>query len=179
MGNLKSLGLVMEKGHEYCITPNGVVALGKAKSAFAPEELDAIADFKKFLNDLTEDEILLFTYVSYPKFKSESTVYERVIKKRIPVAVSLYNKGKVSLEKAAFLPTDSRLRNSSTRYMDKMKIFDTSSIICILHRIRFPQSTGHMYKTQLQVDGTTRQVYYEIQKNRRPFKRLPIMVNLL
>jgi uncharacterized protein YwgA len=103
MGNLKSLGLVMEKGHEYCLTPTGVAALGKAKSAFAPEELDAIADFKKFLNDLTEDEILLFTYVSYPEFKSESAVYERVIKKRIPVAVSLYNKGKVSLEKAAFL----------------------------------------------------------------------------
>ncbi|MFA7695571.1 MAG: hypothetical protein WCX63_08560 [Methanoregula sp.] len=103
MGNLKSLGLVMEKGHEYCITPTGVAALGRVKPAFTPEEIEAIADFKKFLNDLTEEEILLFTYVSYPDFKAESAVYERVIKKRIPVAISLYKKGKVSLEKAAFL----------------------------------------------------------------------------
>jgi uncharacterized protein YwgA len=102
MGNLKSLGLVKEEGSEYRITPNGIAALEK-KPAFSHEEIEAIADFKEFLNDLTMDELLLFTYVSYPKFKEESAVYERVIRKRIPTAVSLYKKGKVSLEKAAFL----------------------------------------------------------------------------
>jgi uncharacterized protein YwgA len=102
MGNLKSLGLVKEEGSEYRITPNGVAAL-EMKPAFSPEEIEAIADFKEFLNDLTRDELLLFTYVSYPKFKEESAVYEQVIRKRIPTAVSLYKKGKVSLEKAAFL----------------------------------------------------------------------------
>jgi len=103
MRNLKSFGLVEEKYHEYHITPNGIAALDKVKPVFSLEEIEAIGEFKAFLNDLTRDEILLFTYVSYPKFKEESAVCERVIRKRIPVAVSLYKKGKVSLEKAAFL----------------------------------------------------------------------------
>lgn len=103
MGNLQSLGLVKEQGHEYQITPTGVAAISNAKPAFSVEELEAIQDYKKFLNDMTEDELLLFVYVSYPDFKEESTVYDRVIKKRIPAAISLYKKGKVSLEKAAFL----------------------------------------------------------------------------
>jgi len=103
IANLRSLGLVKEQGHEYRITPTGIAALGEAKPAFTDEEVEAIRDFKEFLNDLTESELLLFTYVSYPEFKEESAVYDRVIKKRIPTAVSLYKKGKVSLEKAAFL----------------------------------------------------------------------------
>lgn len=103
MRNLRSLGLVKEQDNKYHITPTGVAALGKAKPAFTDEEIEAIRDFKEFLNDLTQDELLLFVYVSYPDFKEESAVYDRVIKKRIPTAISLYKNGKVSLEKAAFL----------------------------------------------------------------------------
>jgi len=103
MRNLKSLGLVEEKYHEYQITPHGVAALSKAKSAFTAEQVEAIQDYKEFLNDLSRDEILLFVYVSYPDFIEKSAVYERVIRKRIPTAISLYKHGKDSLEKAAFL----------------------------------------------------------------------------
>ncbi|MCK9591647.1 MAG: UPF0175 family protein [Methanoregula sp.] len=103
MGNLRALGLVEEQGQEYQITGQGIEALDKIKSAFSTEELEAIEDFKKFLNDLTMDELLLFIYVSYPDFKEESAVYEKVIRKRIPLAITLYKKEKVSLEKAAFL----------------------------------------------------------------------------
>jgi len=103
IGNLRSLGLVREEGHKYRITDNGVAALRKAKSVFSEEEIEAIHDFKKFLNDLSEDELLLFIYVSHPEFTKESAVYEGVIRKRIPTAITLYKKGKVSLDKAAFL----------------------------------------------------------------------------
>lgn len=103
MRNLKSLGLVKEKYHEYHITPNGVAVLSKSKSAFTEEQIDAIRGYKEFLNDLSRDEILIFFFVSYPDFIEKSAVYERVIRKRIPTALSLYTKGNVSLEKAAFL----------------------------------------------------------------------------
>ena len=103
MRNLKSLRLVEEKYHEYHITPNGVAALNMAKSAFTDEQVEAIRGYKEFLNDLSRDEILLFSYVSYPDFIEKSAIYERVIRKRIPTAISLYKKEKVSLEKAAFL----------------------------------------------------------------------------
>lgn len=101
--NLKSLGLVEEKYHEYHITPNGIAVFSKARSAFTDEQIEAIQGYKEFLNDLSRDEILLFFYVSYPDFTEKSAVYERVTRKRIPAAISLYNKEKVSLEKAAFL----------------------------------------------------------------------------
>ncbi len=103
IGNLRSLGLVKEQGHEYLITTVGVAALSRAKQVFSEEEIEAIKDFKNFLNDLSEDELLLFIYISHPEFTQESAVYDRVIKKRITTAASLYKKGKVSLEKAAFL----------------------------------------------------------------------------
>lgn len=103
MGNLRSLGLVKEEGQEYKITQNGIAALKKVKPVFSPEQIEAIGDFKEFLNDLTQDELLLFIYVSHPEYTEESGVFEKVIRKRVPTAVSLYKKGKVSLEKAAFL----------------------------------------------------------------------------
>ena len=103
MRNLKSRGLAEEKYHEYQLTPHGVAALSKAKPAFTAEQVEAIQDYKEFLNDLSRDEILLFMYVSYPNFIEKSAVCERVIRKRIPTAISLYKKEKVSLEKAAFL----------------------------------------------------------------------------
>lgn len=119
MGNLRALGLVKEKGQEYHITSAGIAVLNEVKPAFSDEEIEAIADFKRLLNDMTRDELLLFTYVSYPKFREVSANYDRVIKKRIPTAVSLYKKGKVSLEKAAFLaglPVENFLNNvRSTR----------------------------------------------------------------
>lgn len=103
MRNLKSLGFVEEKYHEYQITSRGVAALSKAKSVFTGEQIEVIQGFKEFLNNLSRDEILLFVYVSYPDFIEKSAVYERVIRKWIPTAISLYREGKVSLEKAAFL----------------------------------------------------------------------------
>ena len=45
MRNLKSLGLVEEKYHEYQITPNGVAVLSKAKSAFTEEQVEAIQGY--------------------------------------------------------------------------------------------------------------------------------------
>ncbi len=103
MGNLRSLGLVKEEEQEYKITQYGIAALEKVKPVFSPEQIEAIEDFKEFLNDLTQDELLLFIYVSHPEYTKESGVFEKVIRKRVPTALSLYKKGKVSLEKAAFL----------------------------------------------------------------------------
>jgi predicted nucleic acid-binding protein len=45
-----------------------------------------------------------------------------------------------------------------------MKIFDTSSIICLLREIRFPKALDTCIKRRYRLT-TTRQVYDEIQKN--------------
>lgn len=104
MDNLVSMGLVEKKERNtYKISPSGIKVLSLKQDIFSPEEIESIADFKDFVGDLTNDEILLFIYASYPDFTIESTEYRRIMKSRVKNAISIYKKGIVSLEKAAFL----------------------------------------------------------------------------
>jgi predicted HTH domain antitoxin len=104
MDDLVSMGLVEKKeGNTYKITPLGVKVLSLKQDIFLPEEKESIADFKGFISNLTNDEILLFIYASYPDFTIESTEYRRIMKSRVKDSISIYKKGLISLEKAAFL----------------------------------------------------------------------------
>ena len=103
LGELVSLGLVRRSEGGYTLTPDGVRVWEKVCSVFHTEESGAIDDFKAFLNDLSVDEVLLFVYVTYPEYTQESARLRDILQKRIPLSASLYRKGKVSLEKAAFL----------------------------------------------------------------------------
>ncbi|MCC4771859.1 hypothetical protein FXV91_17320 [Methanosarcina sp. DH2] len=104
LNDLISLGLARkEYKNNYKITDAGSRVLKIVQKRFSDEELESIADFKRFLGELTVDEILLFVYASYPKYTIESTVYKRIMRKRLSDAISIYKKGLISLEKAAFL----------------------------------------------------------------------------
>jgi predicted HTH domain antitoxin len=104
MNNLISMGLAEKKeGNTYKITPSGIKVLDLKQDIFSSEEKKSIADFKEFIGNLTNDEILLFIYASYPDFTIESTEYRRIMKSRVKNSISIYKKGLVSLEKAAFL----------------------------------------------------------------------------
>ena len=104
MDNLVSMDLVeKEEGYTYKITSSGIRGLGLKQDIFSSEEKEAIADFKEFISNLTDDEILLFIYASYPDFTIESIEYQRIMKSRVKDSISIYKKGVVSLEKAAFL----------------------------------------------------------------------------
>jgi predicted HTH domain antitoxin len=101
--NLVSMGLVEKKDNTYKITPSGIKVLGLKQDTFSSEEKESIADFKEFISNLTNDEILLFIYASYPNYTVESTEYRRIMKSRVKNSISIYKKGIVSLEKAASL----------------------------------------------------------------------------
>ncbi|MCQ1534510.1 hypothetical protein FTO70_02115 [Methanosarcina sp. KYL-1] len=104
MDNLVSMGLVEKKGSNiYMITPIGKKVLGLKQDTFSPDEIESISDFKEFISNLTNDEILLFIYASYPDYTIESTEYHRIMKSRVKNSISIYKKGIVSLEKAASL----------------------------------------------------------------------------
>ena len=69
-----------------------------------PEVLQQIAEFKELLNDLTYDELLAFVYFSHPSLEEiigESSWYEEFLPIRERLAISLYEKDKVSAQKAA------------------------------------------------------------------------------
>lgn len=104
MDSLISMNFVgKEEDDTYRITPSGIKVLELRQDVFSQEEKEAIADFKKFIGSLTDDEILLFIYSSYPEFTIEASQYRRIMKSRVKDSISIYKRGIVSLEKAAFL----------------------------------------------------------------------------
>lgn len=103
MENLLSYNLVKRIRGAYVITQHEAELFEELKNRLSDENLEAIEDFKVFLNDLSQKELLVFIYSSFPEFTAESGIKAEVFKERVPVAISLYKKNKVSLEKAASL----------------------------------------------------------------------------
>lgn len=97
--SLIQLGLISDKGFGYQLAPEGLNMF----KALAPKEeiIRVISDFKEFLHDLSEDEMLAFIYSSYPDFISESALWNRLKPRRVELAISLLRKEKVSFSKAA------------------------------------------------------------------------------
>jgi len=83
------------------ITEDGKNIIKKIQNSFSKEEIELANNIKDFLNDLPEDELLAFVYFSYPEMAQESLVKKGVEKERIELAINLYKKNKVSIEKAS------------------------------------------------------------------------------
>ncbi|WP_278944691.1 UPF0175 family protein [Methanobrevibacter smithii] len=62
---------------------------------------DLIEDMKKLFNGLTSDEVCALTYFTFPETTSESVILDKIIKNRKKLALSLYKKNKISVEKAS------------------------------------------------------------------------------
>jgi len=98
--NLKSYGLIFEN-KEITLTREGKLLFQELLKMSSPELLELISEIKKDLNDLTQDELLAYIYFAFPEMTKESRVIDKIRKKRLKLAISLYKKGKVSLSKAA------------------------------------------------------------------------------
>ncbi len=96
--DLQKLGLIEVEGSRYKLTKKGFELYLHLKPK--KELMDVIADFKEFLNDLRDDDILAFVYVSYPEYIGESAKWDDLKKERLEIAVSLLRKEKVSFGKA-------------------------------------------------------------------------------
>jgi predicted HTH domain antitoxin len=97
--SLIRLGFVESIGSNFRLTSAGL----KANSSLTPkpELARVIDDFKRFLNDLNDEEVLAFIYASYPKYISESVKWDELKPRRKDFAISLFRKNKVSFGKAA------------------------------------------------------------------------------
>lgn len=101
---LKSSNLLDIKDSKYALTPEGKEVAGALNKQADKKELAKVEDFKQFLNDLTKDELLAFTYFSHEhpeEIAKESMFFKEIQRKRKPLAISLYIKEKVSAQKAA------------------------------------------------------------------------------
>lgn len=82
-----------------------IYSIGEYGKKFLQEEelsLDneLISEIKELCSGITNDELLALTYFSFPEMTEESLVKDRIWAKRDKLALGLYRKNKVSLEKA-------------------------------------------------------------------------------
>lgn len=98
--NLSQENFLKINKNEYQIDSLGKEYLNSFSSNFNID-LDLIEDMKQLFDGLTNDEVLALTYFTYPETTNESLVLNKIISKRKNLALSLYKKNKISLEKAS------------------------------------------------------------------------------
>jgi Uncharacterized conserved protein len=96
--DLIKMRLVESEGSQYKLSPLGKQLYDRLKPK--KELITVLEDFKLFLNDLTNEELLTFIYVSYPEFTSEAVKWNKLKEKRVQYAVQLLKKQKISFAKA-------------------------------------------------------------------------------
>lgn len=126
--SLIRLGYVQSIGSNFRLTNSGLNAYSSLKPK--PELARVIDDFKRFLNDLNDEEVLAFVYVSYPKYISESVKWDELKPRRKDFAISLFRRNKVSFSKAAEIAGltpvefDILLKNKNIRWREIQRIND-------------------------------------------------------
>jgi len=98
LDDLIKMELVSEERKQYKLTALGEELYNRLKPK--EELVTVLEDFKLFLNDLTNDELLAFVYVTYPKFTSEAVKWDELKNNREYYALQLLKKKKVSFAKA-------------------------------------------------------------------------------
>ncbi|MDA7940662.1 MAG: hypothetical protein MPJ06_02515 [Nitrosopumilus sp.] len=101
LGRLVGAGIVSEG-------PGGISLADPGKEADArervdPEILDELEECKEMLNDLTDEELLAFMYLTFPEMAVASPEYERIRRMEEPLIMSLVKKDKISSQRAAEL----------------------------------------------------------------------------
>ena len=93
--------VVIEDGAKVCLSELGSQIAQKLEQKIPKQKLNMISEFKSLLNDLTDEEVLTLIYFTFPEFTEESLVAAKIKKNRKRVAIKLYEKNKISLQKAA------------------------------------------------------------------------------
>ncbi len=97
--DLITLGLVDRSKSTYLLTPVGRGVFDTLKPK--PQLVEVLEDFKEFLNDMPDDQVLTFVYVFYPQYIGESARWEHLKKDRVKNAIAMLSRGKISFSKAA------------------------------------------------------------------------------
>lgn len=64
-------------------------------------DLELIEDMKKLFDGLNSEEVCALTYFTFPETTTESLIRNRIIENREKIAVNLFKKNKISVEKAS------------------------------------------------------------------------------
>ncbi len=93
--------IVVKDGSAMSLSKLGSQISQRLEQKTPKQRLEMISEFKNLLNDLNDDEILTFIYFTFPEFTEESLVLDNIMKNRKQVALKLYKKEKISVQRAA------------------------------------------------------------------------------
>lgn len=104
---------------------NVTYILGEYGKKFLEQEkldldYELISEMKTLCQGITNDELLALTYFSFPEMTEESLVKDKIWAKREKLALGLYRKGKISLEKAVEI--------SGLTYKEFLDLLDSKNI---------------------------------------------------
>lgn len=125
MGYIDDMSQIKLINAEKTSRNNVTYSLGEYGQKFLEKEnldldYELISEMKSLCQGITNDELLALTYFSFPEMTEESLVKDKIWAKREKLALGLYRKGKVSLEKAVEI--------SGLSYNDFLKLLDSRNI---------------------------------------------------
>lgn len=99
---LQDIGIFTE-GNQLSLTNEGKEIAKELEKKESKHILDYLIDYKRFLNDLTSNELLCYVYSAYPEMTDESVEYKRLLPIMEDTLLNLVKKQKISLNRAAEL----------------------------------------------------------------------------
>jgi len=100
---LESSGLIQRSDEGLFLTRSGFKAAEHVWEGLDSKSRDVIRRVVEFMESLSKDELLLYVYATRPEYAVESKMRERVLSRRLDIALRMLRSGKVSLELAAKL----------------------------------------------------------------------------
>ncbi len=101
----------------YSLTKDGQLATKELGPLLDEKETKLLQHTKNLLNDMTDDELLFFMYMTFPVTTKNSTEFPRLFRKKGELVKSLYVKGKISAATGA-----KWLNVPETEFLEKYKI---------------------------------------------------------
>lgn len=125
MGYLDDMSQIKLIHAEKRSNDNVTYTLGEYGKKFLEQEkldldYELISEMKTLCQGITNDELLALTYFSFPEMTEESLVKDRIWAKREKLALGLYRKGKISLEKAVEI--------SGLNYKEFLRLLESKNI---------------------------------------------------
>ncbi|AXR77702.1 hypothetical protein [Natrarchaeobaculum sulfurireducens] len=101
LDNLQYMGLARKDRRDIRLTGDGAQLAAELKRQADEDLVSLVESIKKKNNDLSKDELLAFIYYSYPEMTNGSLEMDDIEKQRDELAVSLYNKDRIGVNRAA------------------------------------------------------------------------------
>lgn len=112
---LQFKGLATKNRRKLSLTEKGELIANAIEGEVDESILNLVDNVKELANDLSKDELLVYIYYTFPEMTVQSLEIDDLEEKRESTAKKLYNRGKVTLEKASELAgtTPGRLQKAT------------------------------------------------------------------